>query len=229
MDRLTKIFNCIPQSNVVADIGCDHGRLTAMLITQGRAQRTVAADISPKSLSKAMRLCEFLGITGRVDFRQGDGLGVLAAGEADTIVIAGMGGHLITEMLRGRPDLAKEANLVLCPHTHEEALRRFLLTNGFCITAETIAQEDGRYYQIICAKSDGMRHAATDDFYYAIGEKLLEGRDESLAGYLKYRLRLAREIAENARKSSREKALRDASRMTAFAERLEEIIRCLQP
>lgn len=229
MDRLTKIFNCIPPSRVVADIGCDHGQLTAMLLTQNKAERAVAADISPKSLAKAVKLCGALKIQDRADFRQGDGLNVLAQGEADTIVIAGMGGHLIADMLRRNPGVAKQAFLVLCPHTHEDILRKHLLTYGYAITAETLALEDGRYYQIICARFDGLKHDAADDFYYTIGQKLLEGRDGLLAGYLTYRLRLARDIAESAGKSGGERAAREAEKMKAFAGRLEEVLKCLQP
>ena len=228
MDRLTKIFNCIPQSNVAADIGCDHGQLTAMLLTQNRAERVIATDISEKSLSKAVRLCGTLGIADRVEFRQGDGLAVLAEGEADTIVIAGMGGHLIADMLRRNPDRARKAFLALCPHTHEDVLRRFLLTNGYEITAETLALEDERYYQIICAKYSGLPHEAGDDFDYVIGKKMMEGKDELLAGYLAYRLRLAREIIEKAGRSSGEKAVQEAARIKAFANRLEECLKCLQ-
>ncbi len=229
MDRLSKIYSCIPKSKVAADIGCDHGQLTAMLLTQNRAERVVAADISEKSLSKAVRLCGTLGLAHRAEFRQGDGLAVLAAGEADTIVIAGMGGHLIADMLRRSPDVAEQAFLVLCPHTHEEILRKFLLTNGYGITAETLALEDGRYYQIICAKYDGRKRAAKDAFYYSIGEKLLAGRDELLAGYLAYRLRLAREIYKKAGASDNERAVQEAEKVRTFAGRLEECLKWLQP
>jgi len=117
MDRLTKIFNCIKPSTAVADIGCDHGNLEAMLIRQNRAGRVIATDIKRKSLAKAVGLCRTLGIADLVDFRLGDGLSVLCPGEADTIVIAGMGGILIAEILKNGMETARTAVLVLCPHS----------------------------------------------------------------------------------------------------------------
>lgn len=226
--RLNKIYNCIPPSHVVADIGCDHGSLIAMLISSGRAQKVIATDISAKSLAKAVRLCESHGILDRVDLRQGDGLSVLSTGEAELIVIAGMGGNLISAILQKNPQTAQRANLVLCAHTHEDVLRKFLFNNGYYSTQETLALEDGRYYQIICAVYDGQPHPAPDDFFYSIGEKLLQSRDGLLIGYLEYRLRLACGIIKNAGQSSGARAAREAGKMSAFAQRLEEWIKCLQ-
>lgn len=221
MDRLTQIFNCIQKSTVAADVGCDHGKLEALLIGEKKADKVIATDISEKSLHKAARLCESLGIGHKVDFRQGDGFSVVNPGEADTIVIAGMGGNLISDILNQGMDTAKTARLVLCPHTHEGALRRFLCLRGFRITEECLSLEEGRYYQIICAEYDG-GSTPDDDFYYEIGRKLLESKDALLPGFLEYKIRIARGIIENARLSAGEDAKKLVLDLSRFIKRLEE-------
>ena len=224
MDRLTKIFNCIKPSTAVADIGCDHGNLEAMLIRQNRADKVIATDISEKSLAKAVALCRTLGIVDRVGFRLGDGLSVLCPGEADTIVIAGMGGILISNILKNNMETARTAELVLCPHSHEGKLRKFLFLNGYQISNECLALEDGRYYQIICAAYIEKSECPKDDFYYEISAKLLEGGDEHLVGFLEYKLRITRGIIQDAEKSRRKKAQKIVLELSRFAERLEECI-----
>ncbi len=229
MDRLTQIFNCIPKCAVVADIGCDHGNLAAQLIKEKKSDRVIAADISQKSLEKAVRLCESLGISHKADFRRGDGLFVLSPGEANVIVIAGMGGNLISGILKSGMEVARKAYLVLCPHTHEGVLRKFLCESGFAIKNECLAQEEGRYYQIICAEYNGKNCPEDDGFYYEVGRKLLQSKDGLLSGFLEYKIKITRGIIKNARRSEGEEAKKLVRDLARFADRLEECLDACKP
>ena len=224
MDRLEEIFSCIKKSGVVADIGCDHGKLEEMLICAGRADRVIATDISAKSLEKAVLACGSFSCGERIDFRRGDGLSVLAAGEADVIVIAGMGGTLIANILRDDIKTAKGADLVLCPHSHEGTLRRFLLENGFNIYEEKLAMEEGRYYQIFCARFDGVPRREEDGFYYEIGRALLKGNSPLLVSFLSARLDKTIKIIQKSRRSDKGGAKKRTEELSAFAKKLEEWI-----
>ena len=73
----------------VADIGCDHGKLTAALACSGLYPKVIGSDLRPDPLDKARRTVEAAGCQDRVELRLGDGLSVLSAGEVGTIVIAG--------------------------------------------------------------------------------------------------------------------------------------------
>ena len=95
--RLSRALDMLRGSQTVADIGSDHGRLAVALLQQGAAERVIACDISAPSLEKARALCSRCGLGGRMDFRVADGLGGLRPGEADALVMAGMGG-----LVRGR-------------------------------------------------------------------------------------------------------------------------------
>lgn len=170
-NRLKKIFDLCPPCKTVADIGCDHGHLPAELIKRGKAERAVAGDISRPSLLKAERFARLCGLSDRIDTRVGSGLDVLLPGEADTVIIAGMGGLLICEILKSAYEKIDKEFFILQPMTGVSELREFLVTEGFCITDEEMAEEGGKLYNIICAKS-----GKTEDYDTEFGSHLLNKR-----------------------------------------------------
>lgn len=116
--RLSEIVSNLKPGDRVADVGCDHGKVAvaAVKITENRV---IATDISAPSLKKAVELADRSGVSDMIDFRVGDGVSVLKNGEADTLVVAGMGGIEIAGMI-GTLEFKK---YVLCPHSSEEELR----------------------------------------------------------------------------------------------------------
>lgn len=150
-DRLQIIADRSKDHKTMADIGTDHGFLPVYMVESGRCEFAVAADISGPSLDKAAALCRERGIE-RVDVRRGDGISVLAPGEVGCVVIAGMGGLLMIEILEKDPELTDSfGRFVLQPRTAAGELRRWLVSHGFAITGEDVVRE-GRYIpQIITA------------------------------------------------------------------------------
>lgn len=156
--RLKAIFDCVPSGAVVLDMGTDHGYLPVALIKSGRVERAVASDISAPSLKKAEKeiICE--GLSDKIETRLGNGLSVVQPGECNVIVMAGMGGHLISAMILEYPEIVKNTDcLVLQPMTNVDMVRRILESQGFCITAEVLALEESRIYQIISASCGKMK------------------------------------------------------------------------
>ena len=150
--RQRAVVSVLPQwCACVADIGCDHGKLGAYLLQTGRTERIIAADISIPSLHKAEQLAETLGISAGFSFRTGDGLSVLKPGEAQAVVIGGMGAFTIMRILEAAPELLAEV-FVLQPMGHECSLRRWLLENGFFISDDRVAQEGNRFYHILLVR-----------------------------------------------------------------------------
>ena len=97
--RLRCALSMLNGSGIVADIGCDHGRLTAALLQQHACEQVIAADISEPSLEKAKQLLFHIGLNDRVSFRLGNGLDVLDRSEnVDAIALLGMGGTLMVEL-----------------------------------------------------------------------------------------------------------------------------------
>ena len=145
--RLRSLINEIHGQTLV-DVGCDHGKVTWAALIEGRVQRAIACDISDKSLDKARALAEKEDLKN-VEFRCGDGLNVIKDNEADTVVIAGMGGREIIKILSNRPSGIEK--LVLCPHTEVDIVREFLSANDFFIEKDYVVKEDKHFYSIIVA------------------------------------------------------------------------------
>lgn len=136
------------ECDTLADVGCDHGKAGIAAIRTGRAKRLILSDISEKSLSKARDLASYFGIDA--DCRVGDGMTVLAHGEADCVLIAGMGGNEIVHILD--EGLAKCGSYVLVAHRDAPKLRKYLAERGFTLTADTVVRERDKFYSVIAAE-----------------------------------------------------------------------------
>ena len=158
--RLTAAAEFVRPGSIAADIGCDHGKLSAWLAGSGRCPLVFACDLRPDPLSKARRACAPYG--DKVQFRLGSGLEVLRPGEVTDIVIAGMGAQTIMEILEAVPWVFDPAyNLVLVPATKHSLLRRWLAVKGFTLQGETLAHAAGRWYAVMNARYTGNPHTPT--------------------------------------------------------------------
>lgn len=151
-DRLMAMASQIEQGESVADIGTDHGYLPMYLVKEGISSKVIMADISKGSLNKARKNCKEYMPEVKFDFRHGNGLRVIRKGEVDAIVIAGMGGNLITEILGKDMGKAKACKkLVLQPRTSQGRLRAWLVRKGFDIKQEQLVKEGRFICEIITA------------------------------------------------------------------------------
>ncbi len=158
--RLSAAAEFVRPGGIAADIGCDHGKLSAWLAGSGRCPLVFACDLRPDPLSKARRACAPYG--DKVQFRLGSGLEVLRPGEVTDIVIAGMGAQTIMEILEAAPWVFDPAyNLVLVPATKHSLLRRWLAVKGFTLQGETLAHAAGRWYAVMNARYTGNPHTPT--------------------------------------------------------------------
>ncbi len=152
-ERLTAVAELAAGAKVLCDVGCDHGKLACYAVQTGRAESALATDISAPSLRKAAELAEDTGVYDRVETRLGDGLDPVADGEADTVVIAGMGGDLIARILERAHAQGKTfPRLVLSPNTHPERVRATLAGTGYALTADMRVLCAGKAYTVIAAE-----------------------------------------------------------------------------
>ncbi|MDO4572939.1 MAG: class I SAM-dependent methyltransferase [Clostridia bacterium] len=150
--RLSLALHMLKGARVVADIGCDHGRLACALIQQGAAERVIASDISAASLDKARALVARCGLAERVETRLGDGLRALRPGEAEAAALLGMGGTLMAGMLEAADaPFQGAARILFQPMRAAEDIRRWLYRNGCRILDDRMAEAGGRLYQLILA------------------------------------------------------------------------------
>lgn len=151
-DRLKAIADEVDKDDVVVDIGTDHGYVPMYLVKENISSKVIMADISKGSLNKARRNAREYMPETKFDFRLGNGLKVVRKGEVDTIIIAGMGGNLITDILGRDMGKAKAAKkLILQPRTSQGRLRAWLIRKGFKITNEQLVKEGKFICEIITA------------------------------------------------------------------------------
>ena len=176
--RLSAAFAYVRPGHAAADIGCDHGKLSAALAGSGRCPLVLACDLRPDPLNKARRRCAPYG--ERVQCRLGSGLSVVQPGEVDDIVIAGMGAETIMEILEAAPWVFDPRyNLVLVPATKHSILRCWLARRGFALVGETLCQAAGRWYAVMNARYAGTEHEPE-------GLECLCGKTEGQPGFGAY-------------------------------------------
>ena len=184
--RLETIIERMPTSGCLADVGCDHAYVAIEAVRRGRAARALACDVRKGPLQQAAEHILCAGLAGKIETRLSDGLEKVAPGEADTVVVAGMGGPLMERILQGR--LGEFAHFVLSPQSEIPHFRRFLLAEGMQIDEETMLIDEGKYYVILnvsqradAASSDSM-YVTEEDFLY--GGRLLRRLDPVLKSFL---------------------------------------------
>ncbi|MBO2531418.1 MAG: tRNA (adenine(22)-N(1))-methyltransferase TrmK [Thermoactinomycetaceae bacterium] len=152
-ERLQAVARWVPAGTTVADIGADHAHLLIHLVLRKRIEKGIAGELNKGPFENARSQVRRWGLSDRIEVRRGDGLSVLKEGEADVIVIAGMGGPLIAKILdQGREKLSGAFRLVLQPNTGGERVRRWLRQNGWAPVGETLVEEGGTLYEIIAAE-----------------------------------------------------------------------------
>ncbi len=148
--RLRAAADWVEPCEVIADIGCDHGRLGAMLLLENRTKHLLASDISEKSLEKARHCLRRHGLTGRAEFLVADGLEALDR-KVDTVCILGMGGETLSGILLRGQDKLLGAMLVLGAHTNLYIVRKTLQAIGYRLSGEQVVRSEGRMYVLLRA------------------------------------------------------------------------------
>ncbi len=213
--RIYKIAELVNEGNSVADIGTDHGYVPMLLMKEGKSPRVIMSDISAGSLSKARETFELTGLVSKVhdsDFRVGDGLSTIAEREVDEVIIAGLGGHTIAEILSSDENKAKSfKRLVLQPRKYSGALRYYLYTNGWDIESENLAPEGKFVCEIITAVPSGENRREPlypeDDIRWKYPADLFTADSELALSRVSYKIRSIDEQIDNLRLS---KTARDA-------------------
>lgn len=152
--RLAAAAAYVRPGRCAADIGCDHGKLSAYLAGSGRCPHVYACDLREGPLEKAKATCA--PWADRITLRLGDGLQVVSPEEAEEIIIAGMGAETILEILDAAPWVKLERyHLILIPATKHSILRQGLAQRGFALQEETLCTAAGRWYAVMSAAYTG--------------------------------------------------------------------------
>jgi tRNA (adenine22-N1)-methyltransferase len=155
-NRLKKVTTYIPEGSKIADIGSDHAYLPCYSVQKGIIQHAIAGEVNQGPYDSALSQVKALGLEEQIEVRLGDGLQVLTPNEVTVVVIAGMGGQLISNILnRGKNRLQGVERLVLQPNMGAKFIREWMLVNGWELINETILEEDEKIYEILVAEWSG--------------------------------------------------------------------------
>ena len=150
--RLKYIAGLVSPGYTVADIGTDHGYVPVFLLREKIIPHAIAVDLSKGSLEKARELAEQAGLREQMDCRLSDGLFDVKPGEAQCIIIAGMGGILMRRILDSGLETVLEADeLILSPHRNPELILDFLEEHSFRVVSDEIITDKKKQYRVIKA------------------------------------------------------------------------------
>lgn len=184
--RLQAAFEYVEYGAAVADIGTDHAFLPVALVKSGKVRNAIACDINEKPLANAKKTLELVGLKNDISLRLSDGLSEVCENEVDTVIIAGMGGEVISGIIDRTKWLKNNKHLILQPMTCPEEVRKYLSENGFEILSETAVSDAGKVYAVISARYSGAPKKC-DFAYYVTGK--IDAKTEGGRKYLKKQLR----------------------------------------
>lgn len=201
--RLEKIAEFAENGLRLADVGTDHAFIPIVLLKKGSIPSAYALDIHEGPLKRAAEHLTAYGVRNRVELRLSDGLSAMEPGEAESVLIAGMGGGLMIRILRdaferapspdGRTFRNTVKEWIFSPHTEWEEFRKFLLESDLRIVREELVLEECKFYLVLKASAgdaeapylEAQRAGFSPDFCFRFGPLMLLRRDPLLLSFLK--------------------------------------------
>lgn len=183
-NRLRTVAVMVSEGYRVADIGTDHAYVPIYLVREGRCPGALAMDIGKGPLESAREHIREYGLETQIETRLSDGLSEYEPGEADSIVIAGMGGALMERILAlGAEKLAGVKELILSPQSEIFLVREWLCRNGWQAASEVMLLEDEKYYTVMRAVPGEAQSLKPVEAWY--GKYLLDNADAVLLQFLR--------------------------------------------
>ncbi|WP_132251391.1 tRNA (adenine(22)-N(1))-methyltransferase [Natranaerovirga pectinivora] len=181
--RMTAVANSVIKGSSIADIGTDHGYIPIELAKNNMITKAIAMDINKGPLEKARKNIESNNLLGVIETRLSNGLEKLEENEVDIVIIAGMGGELINQILQeGEKKITHLKRLIVQPQTEIYKVRKRLHHIGYQIIDEIMVEEEGKYYFIILSEKGNEIYENPTYYYY--GKHLIEKKDPIFKEYV---------------------------------------------
>jgi len=221
--RLSSVASMVTAGNCLADVGTDHGYVPIYLYERNVISHAIAMDVNKGPLERATLHIAESGMKDAIETRLSDGLAALKPGEADSVVIAGMGGPLIIRILSAYPEVtASLKELILQPQSEIPEVRRWLYEQGYEIIEEHMVFEDGKYYPMFKAVKNPQAEKLTD-LEYKFGKISVLGEPSVLKAYLIREITNKQVILEKLKEEATEKSKNRAKEIKAILAELEEM------
>lgn len=222
--RLSSVASMVTAGNCLADVGTDHGYVPIYLYERKIIPHAIAMDINKGPLERAALHIAESGMKEAIETRLSDGLTALKPGEADSVVIAGMGGPLIIRILSAHPEITESLKeLILQPQSEISEVRIWLYEQGYEIVEEHMVFEDGKYYPMFKAVKNPEAEKLTN-LEYKYGKISVLGEPEVLRAYLVREIANKQNILQKLSEETTEKSKDRAVEIKALLTELEEML-----
>ncbi|MDS0524037.1 class I SAM-dependent methyltransferase [Clostridium sp. SHJSY1] len=184
--RLMFIVNHIDKCDSIIDVGTDHGYIPIYVVKKGLCERAIASDINKEPVKKAKLNVTLENLEDKIEVRLGGGLETVKKGEVESVVVAGMGGNLIRDILENdKEKVLCYKFLILQPAQNPEVLREYLYSNGYEVMQEDLCLDEGIYYELFkVRKSNKIEKIELESIFYEISPILLREKHELMNSYL---------------------------------------------
>lgn len=203
--RMTLLASMVTEGNRLADVGTDHGYIPIALVQEGKIPSAIAMDVNRGPLSRAEEHIRTYGLEAYIETRLSDGLTELRPGEADTVLIAGMGGALTVRILEnGTHCLDTVKELVLQPQSEIHLVREYLNTHRYRIVEEDMVLDEGKYYPMMKAVHGHAEAITEAELCYGSIQK--QRSPQVLEHYLRSEVKKAETILHSLREAGKEES-----------------------
>lgn len=224
--RLKCVADMVEKGSYVADIGTDHAYIPIYLIKEGFCKRAIGTDVRTGPLKRAEENVKIYGLKGSIELRQGYGLSPIAECGADCVIMAGMGGYLISDILDKDKLIAKKIDyFILQPIQAPEAVREFLYKNGYKIYDEALVRENQKIYQVIAAKHG--TEEIDDNIYFEIGKKLIDKNEPMLTELIERKIEELDSVIHKVGTMNSINAQNRVEECRAKIQKYREVLKCL--
>ena len=226
-ERLEMVLSFVEPGESAADVGTDHGHVPVELVRRGIVKKAVAMDVRKGPLSRAAENIALAGLSEKIATRLSDGVAKLLPGEADSVVIAGMGGELMLRILRDGAHVRNSVkHYILSPQSELSVFRHGLEELGFSIVEEEMLLDEGKYY-VILHVSPGTMHYE-HEYEYRYGADLIRKQDPVLKEFLERELAQGEELLAHLGRSGTDGARKRAESLINELEETKEAYHALQ-
>lgn len=223
--RLQAIAQFVPRGSRVIDVGTDHAYIPIYLVEEGLAVSCLATDINKGPLEKAAKNIAAHGLE-QVSLMQTNGVHGITCDAGDILMISGMGGYLIIDILsRGQALVQNMKKMILQPQQDVDAVRRYLHQIGFCIEQEAFVNDEDKYYTVLSAVP-GIEHYEKE-YEYLYGKYLIREKNAILKEWVEMKLGKQEGIYQALVMQNTESAKKRIQELQTEMHMLREVKMCL--
>lgn len=222
--RLEAVAALVPPCRNLADVGTDHAYLPVLLLQEGKIEQAIAGDVVPGPCEAARHTVRQFHLEERITVRQGSGLTVVAPGEVETAVMAGMGAETMLQILGESPEVWQHPafrHLVLQPMSDSCRLRLWAEDHGWAVVREELVREGKRLYELLLLEpSPGWKYPGS---CREVGDDLVRRRHPLLAEFVAEKKKKIQQLLTQMDRSERARASRQYKEYETLWKQLEEI------